>query len=510
MNRGQILWSLAFTLLLISPSSGSAVDDGAESAVYLLRASMDAKKDPVRADRMLSALGRLGDPQLIPFFEHLVTADHGLLQIHGMLGLAESDQSKRLDLVRLGEVERSAVQQRILSLAMDRDLLDVGQAQQLMGWSDLNPAVRVVVAVFLQRNDVPPDLEFLRENRTSEIVSLASWSSLLLLQNGDASAMEPLEQLSQSANPRRELICQSLLRTAYLSQFNRVGPWAKMISVAEGDSKLGQLALATALRFGVPGAIEQWQRRFVAESDPVEQMRIALIALGVSEWVDPKLFEPLIDADAPTLQKIGRAGAAVAAKNNITDAVISAIELNHSQINGWALNYAKEHATDENAQHILLAMILAFDGSQQRQVQRLQYVRLATTLLAEDNVERAKVLIRPILADSTANPRLRGGILAGLLGCRATDPYQIIAGLDPFGDAATNGLALMIAARDGQSLSSIELRDLSLLVRGGAGLADELRVQAAWAYLKHTGKTDWALSQVLGSSTPQVPENQTP
>ena len=512
MNPVQILWGLAVALLAIGPSLAAGLDKTTESAVYLLRASMNVEKDAGRADRMLTALGYLRDPQLAPFFENLAASDHGLLQIHGMLGLAECDQSKRIDLVRLSELERPAVQQRVVSVAMDRELLDLDQAKQLMGWTDLDPAVRAVVAVFLERRGAPADLAFLREASASEIVSLASWASLLLLQNGDPSAMAQLERLSQSNNPGRDAICQSLLRTAYLAKFDRVGPWAMKIIAAEGDSPLGQLALATALRFAAPGAPEKWQEWFAAESDLVAQMRVALIGLGVAPWVDPTLYEPLINADDATLQQIGKSGAAVAAKENIAEAVITAIELNQSQVTGWALNYAKEHATDEDARSIMLAVILAFDGPKQRQTQRLQYARWASNFLADRNPHEAAVLIRPILADPNTHRKLARGIVAGLAACRKTDPYDIIAGLRPFNnaDAPTEGLALLIAARHGQALSPADVRDLSLLVRGGAGLSDDLRVQAAWAYLRHTGKTQLALAEVLGSSTPQVLEDQTP
>ena len=517
MIRRRFCWILVSALLAqaVAPAGGAELDQTTRSTVNLLRSCMSARKDGEHL-RMVRALRQLGDPELQPFFKNLVYGNDEILRAHGLLGLAECSPEKRIDTLRLTTSEVPALQRRVISFAMDEDLLGQDQAEQLMHSRGLDPTVRVVAASFLLMNGEVPDVDFLRESMSSDNIGLAGLSAMLLLQLGDDEALIRLKQLGlpqpadeqedqrvaqRRARAQRQLrdrVRAQLLRTAFQSKFDRVASWALQISVEEeADDVLKRLGLLVALRFGAPEAVDVWRQQYEAASRRVDRVRIALVALNASHWIDPDVFDPLIGSDDRILHLAGKAGAAVASGKNIVEAVLEAIELNNEQINNWALDYAVELASDENAQAILLGLILAFEGDPLGQAQRLRHSIDATTAMSNEHPQAARTLLRPLLADASTDTKLVRGILIGLVKSDASDPYPILDGLVPFDDSRAANLVLLITAKHGHDLTDSQLRDLALLVRGGGRMSRHFRIQAAWAYLKRTGNTGVALAKAL-------------
>ncbi len=495
---------IAVVILGVTPSAVRAqqLDSTTEAAVFLLRDSMRVRKDN-RHVRYLRALRLLHDPALERFFRKLTESRHTVLRVHGILGLAEcSPKENRIELELLTEMDNARLQQFVTTLAMDQKLLSVDQATQLMvNRPDLPESVRMAVATFLMKHKAEPDAKFLEETVRSDNVRWSSLAALLLAQRGNAEALEQLEALSQSNTPQRDKVRSMLLQTAFTSEFDRVGDWALSICTEPADrgtsEGLRRLALRVALRFGAPGAVAVWQQHYESAADDVQRLRIALIALSVAHWNEEKLFDLLIRSGNELMRQIGRIGAAVASRQAIAEAVTAAIELNNWRISDWAYVYARDHAIDEDALRIMLGLILTIEGPARSRGYRLQRAVTAAATLADRDVTIAAALLAPMLKDPEMSLATRRAILLGLVQCQKNDPYLVIKGVKPFGDDLSDYLVLLITAKSGQKLSTNQNRDLLMIVEGGVNFPADLRLQAAWAYLKLTGRTEEALAAVL-------------
>ena len=282
--------------------------------------------------------------------------------------------------------------------------------------------------------------------------------------------------------------------------FATIGPWAAQVAMEQGaESRLGRLALQTAMRFNAEGAAAAWARAFHGADDLVLRTRLALIALAVSPWVQPTLYAPMVQTQDPLIQQLGQTGQAVAKRQDVGPAVVALIELQHPIANDWALSYAKQYASEADAIPILMGLIVSYEkaGQARGKVGRLDDAVQAAQALVERNVNEAAARLRPMLAAPDTDPVLAQGILLGLIRSDAPQPHLVVLGLKPMDNANANRLALFLVARHTLKVEPAQMDDLALIVRGGGGMSDTLRLQAAWTYLKITHRAQATLNQVL-------------
>lgn len=479
----------------------AALDEAGQSSVYVLREAVEVRPDGSHV-RLLRALRHLRDPSLTPLFSHLADRGQAVLKIHGILGLAEINGG-RLDLQRVAQVEGAKVQAELLTGAMDSDLLHDEDAQAMLAWSGLEPSVKVILATRLLEHGKFNDTALLHEALKSDSVGRKAMAALLLHQMGDAAGARALNEADAAENgQQRELVRQAVLQTALRHKFNSVATYAYTVAADPAASqRLHLLALRAAMRFGEPHAIAMWRERYESAESVAAKTRLALLALRLSPWMDASLFDPLIRDVDPMVAQIGKAGRAVATKDpRLTAEVVSLILMHHPLANEWALDYAAEVASPEDAQLILLALVRAFEkGPVESKAQRLDHAVTATQVLFEEHPDVATKVLQPILADPKSDRMLVQAILLGLVRSKA-DASGVVAGLPPLLDPDAESLVLLIRARSGVELNAAAMRDLSVLARGGGALQETLRVQAAWAYLKRTGQAEAALRQVLNPS----------
>jgi hypothetical protein len=249
------------------------------------------------------------------------------------------------------------------------------------------------------------------------------------------------------------------------------------------------------MRLGDARASALWRQRYESTTDPADRIRLALLALRLAPWVEPALFDLPSASDDPLVAAMGRAGGAIAAGDpRRAEHIVPLLLLHHPPVNEWALDYARETATPQDAQIILLGMIRAYDqGPQKTRVQRLDHVIDASLLLFEEHPEVAAQLLVPLLQSDQTSELLKQGVLLGLVRSQA-DATAVVQALPELTDIDTQSLALLLKARTNLPLSPPEMRDLELLVRGGGKLQDTLRMQAGWVYLTRTGQADAALA----------------
>lgn len=524
MSR-QAGWIVLAALLIVLPIHGETghpsvwwsgleaahadtADDVVDAAALLLTQSTQVDRRGTH-NLLLKAIRHLNDPDTRPLFESLANADHPGLKIHGILGLAEVSPERRVNLSQIAQVEDPLVQSTIITAAMDADLLDHDQARQMLKWDGLADEVKVLVAIRLVEAGNFKDTATLH-NALSGAKKLggSALAAMLLMQLDDPAGLQHLRSVvDASEDSQRDTVRVMLLQTALKHEFSRVAPWALEIAKnPDTDPVLSLLAMRTALRFGEPGATDLWQMRFEeAAKSPASRIRLALTALHLAPWLEPGLFEVISQDDDPMLQGIGEAGFQIATGSDTAgDAAAALLEFGHPMINAWALSYATDHASDFDAQIILLGLILAYEHSPQRgKARRLDEAVQAAEALYERSPDAAVKLLRPMLTDTATDKLLTQAILLGLIRSREPGAWDVVAGLEgQLNSIDAQGLALLLCARTDQPMQAEQMKNLSMFARGGGRLEDSLRIQAAWLYLKRIGRTQEALDRVLGTTTP--------
>jgi len=483
------------------PAAAQEYDPAGKSAVYLLQSTMRMHRDGMH-HRLLRALRHLEDPALKPLFEALAFEPHRDLQVHGELGLAEASPNHSFELARLAEISDPAVLTMIVSHGLTGEMLTIDQAVEMMGWPDLDPGVRLVLSGYVlqakpERFNQEP---FLRDILASpENPGREALAALFLAQLGDRDARARLDALLASDSPRRDEMCASLLRTALRCEFTKVKDWvlqvAKTESLPEG---LRRLALRTALQFGATGAQGVWKQWYTEAGEVAAELRMALMALQESPYVDPSLFQPMLQSERDMVRQMGKTGQAVASGENVPEAVVALIEHGHQLANQWALVYANEHGEAINAQTILLGLILAADEDDPAKRARLLDVAMeATQVLVDKDVDSAMTILQPLMRDDQYDEVFRRAILMGLIRSKSKGVEKVVEGVK-LTDRTNKALAAVLRAREGRTLDDEQMETLRLAVRGSSGVPMALRVQAAWVYLKLTGQADRALADLTG------------
>jgi hypothetical protein len=346
-----------------------------------------------------------------------------------------------------------------------------------------------------------PTLDHLKEAAKSDIIVRKIVALVMLLQCGDPTALKHLEELDKSDDPKLDKGREMALERALRYEYAATGPWALHISTVAGVTpRVGLLGLRVALRFNAPGAAAEWQKEYETTDDAVTRMRLALLALQLSPWMPADFYQPLVKNSDPLIKQIGVTSVAVANRKDVTPAIIALIKMYHPIANNWTLTYAHKQATPSDAQVIYITLIRAADeGGETNRSQRLDDALLATQMLYEASPVEAVKMLRPLLTDPKTSVVLQQSILVGLIAAKTPGAEQVISGIT-FDDPDSSHLALLLLAKPAKPLTPLQMEDLSMLVRGGGGLPQTLRMQAAWTYLKITHKTKEALAAVLANA----------
>lgn len=488
--------------LAAQPAAEDALEPATASAIYLMQRSVQVRRDGLH-NRLLGSLRHLRDPLLEPLFAELARASHPALQIHGNLALAELSPARELDLRRLAEIDDPAVQAELVTAAMDADLLSHVEAAKLLAWPGLDMGVRLLAAARLMEAGELADEHHasLRKGLDAGRLARRGLAALLLHQLGDATGTAGLQAINDWQGDDRDAVRAMLLNTAMRHKFERSGDWAYAVASEPGvERRLGLLALQTAMRFGHPRAATHWQTQFQSTRDTAQRTRLALVALQMAPWLEAGVFETLREAEDELIQQMGDTGLAIAeGRPTVADAVLALIGRQHAVANGWALHYAATDARPADARRILLGLIDAYeDAPDEHRIRRLDEAVQATQTLYEQDPAAAAELLRPRLTDADRDALLVRGILLGLVRTQQGEPWRVIDPITDWPDADADRLALLLRARHDQPLTDRQMRELGVMVQGGGGLQDSLRIQAAWAWLKRKQQTHLALAAVLG------------
>jgi hypothetical protein len=496
---------VAVVLLLVAPVAGEPTDPAATEAIRLLEQSIRLPTgDASGAVSLLPALRQLKDPDLRPLFTFLSRSDKPILQVHGILGLGELSEPAQIDIVLLAQVEDTAIAALILAEAIDNDLVTPAQIAEVLTWADLGIASRLIIATRMVGDGRFDKPQLLSEALESNLLARRAIAALLLHELGDPAATAELEALNHSQDASRDAIRNEILKIAVRHNLGRIVDWAYAIAIeAEDGSALQLNALRAVLRFGHDQSLSLWREQYQAADDIADRARLAFVALDLAPFVETQLFDPLVQSKDPMFSTLGRAGQAIAGRqDDRVDQIVALVQLDHPLGGRWAMDYAKRHADVDAAAEIYQAVILAANqGPAQGAMQRVEDAVLASEALARRDRQAAVHVLGPIVAVAPPTGQLVRAILMGLLRSGQSDAGQIIDDLGRLQKPKTKLLALLLMAMDGQAIDERQMRNLAMLVRGGGQLSEYQRVVAGWIYLKRLGLADAVLKQIL-SATP--------
>lgn len=511
MSRSAPLlsWPLGFAFALLpafapAPSRAApwAEEATTRSALFVLKQATEPHRSG-RHNMLMRALRHLEDPRLAPIFEALVRTHHPAMKIHGLLGLAEISENRTLDLGRLATIENPSIIAQTLGAAMDAEMITAREASQIMAWEDLDPGVRLVVATILVREgrlEDPAELQLEAVSDTSAENAFRLGLTALLMTELDApGAEEFLERVSELPRRQRRRAVNMMLRTAVRHRFTRLGPWALALARdPELDFMIVSQALGAAIRLRAPGASETWFERFGAETDPTRRMRLALAGLQAAPWLPAPLPHDPSEHEGPIIRRMLRTIAALAGGQDGREPIAALIETGYVPALRWALDYAREEAEAPEAVAILSSLIDRTPQENGRDTQRrLEVIASAVTRLAEAHPEAAAGHLGPLLRDTKTEPRLVRTVLLGLVRSQNRAVASIVPPPERFPSPAHRGLAAFLHARAGAELAEPDRQRLRLIVRGGGGHPETVRLQAAWLYLVRAGEAERALEEVL-------------
>ncbi len=474
--------------------AAAELDETADSALWLLKKASLVHRDG-RHNILLRALRQLKDPALEPFFTQLVQKHHPVLKIHGVLGLAEISSNQRIDLALLADLKDPLTQAQLVSSALEADLLDADQCKQLLQWPDLDAAVKTIVVGKLMADGKLQDLSILDKAQASQKLAMKGMLALLHLQQGQQAAAAVLDEVHQSSDPTRESVEAMLLQTALRLKFQSAASWALRIAQSTGEDKnVTYLALRVAMQFNAPQAADVWSKHFQAAA-PADRIRLALLALDLAQSLPPKLFDPLLKDEEELVRHVGQTGKAIASKQPAENQILKLLELNHLLASQWVLQYAQRVPIDQ-AKPLLVGMILAAEN--EPNPARFRGQRIENSVFATEDLLKRDTSSGPVVNGLISqSPALtQEAMLMGLIRASGQSPQKIIEGVATWKSETAEALALLLRARHEVKLSDQDRSRLSLLVRGGAGLQEPLRLQAAWLYLKLTQQDKVALASL--------------
>lgn len=507
----QRVWLRATVLaagLFLAKTTDVRADDATDSydaSVRLLRSAIQVSRDG-RHNMFLRALRQMRDAQLEPLFSELFQSDHPSLKIHGLLGLAECKPAHELDLVRLAGIDSAPLQAEIVSAALDNELLGAESCKKLLGWQGLDAGVKIIVAAELvkARQLAPgqPGWDVVKENLKADNIARRGLASLLLAQAGEASGLAELQAIDKSQDPKREATREMLLQTALRYELDKVGVWASGVAAEQGiNPRLSLLGLRTAMRFGAPGATDRWRQRYNSDPDIARRTQLALVAIQVSPWLEPAVFEPLTRSDDSMVKQIGITGAAIAGKKDIAATATALVQMDHPIVNDWALGYCRKTASPTDALAIMATVVTTADaGPERSKPQRWEDAVQAVQVILDRDPERGVDVLKKILRDDKQPAIVRRLVLVGLMRAQPALAAKAIEGATRFEDNETSDLLVVLRAKTQTTITPEDMRSLSLVVRGAGSPLPTVRLQAAWIYLKHSNKTQPALAEAMGKA----------
>lgn len=486
-------------------------EPGLATAEALLKQSTTPQRDGSH-NPMLLGLRRLEDPALLPLFQGLSQSPYLSMRTHGRLGSAALSPQRRIDLVALAEIDEQRELAQVLSAAMDDGLIDKKAMATLLTWQGLDLPLRQAIALRLvgmgeqvAAERFEPSLQIkLDDGVTANHLLQYAIASLIMAEQGDARGLASLNRLAQTNSDSYVAVLAQVFDTAMRYGFKSVGALAIAIATdAEREHALRLLAVQCGMRLGTHGAAKFWQSMFDDEQSIAQRIRLAMIALDSAAQHEPAVFDALKN-NGQWIGYIADAGRALASKNHHPSQAFEPLIATGQPLSvQWVVTYCQRDKPDHGPD-LLEQVILHHDAGPKQHRGKITLAAIdATAALCETYPEQANKRL-PLLLDADCGNadkqrQRRQIILFGIARANGRGIKKLAESIQPdtFNDFTTEAMRLTIRARHGVPLTEKEWQRVSDIVQGVGQLEPVMRLQLAWAYLKHKKAAPQAISQAL-------------
>lgn len=477
--------------------------DPFEAAVRRLRDAVTAHRDGRHVD-LLASLRSTQDPSLSPLFSRLTSSNDPLIQINGILGLAEVSPERRIDPWLISRLPSEAAKLQAINLAVGLELVDAQQMRAMLAWEKVEDTLAAALCAELISRGEAVEATTVERLAKSENQKVRALASMLLVQvTGERAPFETtLGELRELPSSEQHNAFMWLANDAGQYRLDRMLWWLEELARDDdAEDSLTMLAVESALLIEPEQGAAMWQSNLARDPSHARRVTHGLLLLDAAREaaIPAELFEFVRDGDDLT-ERIADAGAAFAAsRESAAEPLIALLSLDHWRSAADAAAAAEFLPPDQAIQVYRAIIVRGLDASADASVRpgRQELAIRSVPLLFKLDPQA----VGDFLAEAVDDSREQELILIGLLGVHASLVGDVAGSVRRLGYGASDSLALLLVARHAQpgDLSEADLAALAMLAAGGGRLSPSLNVEAAWLYIKHTGKIELAMSQLFTS-----------
>lgn len=456
---------------------------------------------------LLVSLRSLRDPQLKPLFDALVHSPDFTTRMHGILGIAELTDAG-VDPALVASLGTTADRSTALRSAISLRLVPPQTAIELLKLPDLSALDRAALSAELFRMGKPIDPEVVRPALSDPSDEVAGLGAMLMLQAGDRGPWSAfVDRLMTRPAEIRNAVAGELGKAALTYRLVAAVPPLLALASRDGFAVPTRMAVnAAALSLDRDAGIAAWRDIIATDRAQSTLMRAGLQMLAHEGAVPTEVVLSLRNGDA-LIQAI--IDAIVSCSGTDPDAAAASLEALIATGNRQAMEWAMRRGSmlpPKAAARVLAAMFAACARPDAVAPVRMMSLDAATRL-AKAEPSAVVALLKGAAIDETA----REILLLGMLSAMSDEPVlaespdftaQAIEAAKAARVGATRraeSLALLLQARVSPEIDQETLRALGIVAAGGGAIDPTLQVQAAWLFIRHSGRGNDALTQLRKS-----------
>lgn len=501
-----------------------------EELTAMLRTAI-GDRDSRRRDRTFTGLRSLRDPEMLALFAQLSINPTPMLRVHGLLGLAELEPQRGIDLLAVSRIPDPRLQGVIVYDALASGLIGNDTLSELSTWQSLPARVRLDLAAACTARLCPFDVNGIHALLKDHDPFIAVAAALVLEQAGVEVAESELTVRTRApglaadtgsgAADLAAFVVEHNLRTsgkalAMIANSLKPGPEADAVTAARLIASPADGTVVEAARSRLDISVAVSERRVFA-------MRVLDVSIKLGPRTPPALIAEMTSDPDALIKEMGAAVSALAGDQSQVAAAVAALaRRGHVPSVAWSLRCAAErHWQDARAIRIaVIEGVAKRPGGSAIDPQLASMSTMAVTSLGNDD---PRSLDRPLAeALSASDGPLTRIILEGLLRSTHTDTGSLVRQgafearpQGPWPNNECAALALLVAVRHGEFTADPlqRIERLSAIARGeggGSGLSLVLRAQAAWLALRVSGEARVALTRILSDLPAPVADTPVP
>ncbi len=455
---------------------------------------------------LLISLRSLRDPQLRGLFESLTSSSDFTSRVDGMLGLAELSPETGVDPVLLSRFSSREDRSAAIRSAIGLKLVSTQAATELLKIDDLTGLDRAALAGELFRLGTPIDPALLKDALNDPSDEVAGLGAMLMLQSGDRTAWSRfVDRLMARDEGVRNAVVGELGKAALAYQLKAAVPALLALVSRDGFRVPTRMVInGAALSLDREAGIAAWREIIASDRSQPTLVRAGLQMLA-HEGTVPEPVIVMLRNDDELVEDI--VSAIIACSGTDADAAAASLDRLVASGNRQAVEWAMRRASTlppAAASRVLTSVFRAGTGTEATPALRAMALDAAGRLAKAD-----PSAVVTLLRESAGSGGVQELLLLGMVSAVSDQPLnaQDPALVDQAAAAAAvvqgastrraESLALLLLARTAQGpLDAETLRALGTVAAGGGDLDPTLQVQAAWLFVRHSGRGEQALAQL--------------